>query len=201
MDEPVRVSGWRLFVAALLEPQANHELRGWVQIGQPLAQEHALSLRWVPMEQRHLTLQFLGDCEPEQVNVLAEQLSSALRQRTSVSYSWSGVETFGAPQRARVVFAGPRSEANELEALAARVQEPLRRLGYVPDKPFHGHVTLARLRPQRRTRPFLEAWNARLAMKGEAQGLHRFERIALMRSELNPDGARYHPLEQWTLRG
>lgn len=194
-------NSWRLFVAAQLEAEANRELQRWVDLAQPLAGELGLKLRWVPAEQRHLTLQFLGACEPALVEQLARRISLALRARTPIDYSWSSVETFGAPQRARVIFAALRSKGTALDELAIEVREQLRGVGCAPDKPFHGHVTLARLQPQRDSGRLLEAWRPRLTKPGREVARYQLRRVALMRSQLGPRGAHYQTLVQWTLSG
>ena len=70
-----------------------------------------------------------------------------------------------------------------LEPLAAAVADATRGVGEPTDRPFRGHLTLARVRRDR-TAPSAAAGDA-------VEGAWPVDQVAVVRSELHPDGARY----------
>jgi 2'-5' RNA ligase len=82
-----------------------------------------------------------------------------------------------------------------LDALAHRLAGATREMGQPPsDRPFRGHVTLARAR-----RPAALTGLAKLA--GGVADEWRVTEITLVQSDLRPDGARYAVLDRWRLGG
>jgi 2'-5' RNA ligase len=131
-------------------------------------------VRWTTADQWHVTLRFLGEVEGPApvVEALAEaQLEPAAAQLGPAS------EAFG-----RHVVAVPVAGLDEL---ARRVAAATARFGSPPpDRPYRGHVTLARVRQGDPRALAGEAIEARWAV----------EQVRLMCSRLHPDGARYEDL-------
>jgi 2'-5' RNA ligase len=141
-------------------------------------------VRWVPREQWHLTVRFLGRVGDLQrlvagLDDLAPVPGPALRI--------GGVGAFPDPGRAAVLWAGVDEGARPLEDLARRVEALVTAAGQPPDaRPFHGHLTLARLARPRSASAFLEAWG------GGAPGARWAVReLVLFESDTRPDGARH----------
>jgi 2'-5' RNA ligase len=108
--------------------------------------ELAVSLpgaRWVPPENLHLTLRFLGEVQPNQAEDVDLALA-ALRGRRLV-LEMSGVGTVNRAGREVALWAGiARNQA--LEHLQAKIETAMQRAGLAPEKRrFTPHVTLARL--------------------------------------------------------
>lgn len=90
------------------------------------------ALRFTPREQWHVTLRFIGDCDPARVlDALAGE-----RFRGGDAVLGPRVETLG-----RRVVVVPVSG---LEELAAQVRRATAQLGQPPEQSFRGHLTLAR---------------------------------------------------------
>ncbi|MHC5011127.1 MAG: RNA 2',3'-cyclic phosphodiesterase [Planctomycetota bacterium] len=97
----------------------------------------------------HLTLQFLGDTEEQDVPAIGRALRAAAAAAEPVAVRYGGLGAFPNAARARVVWAG----VSEVEApgalsdLARAVGRELRPLGFPPEsRRYHPHVTLGRLR-------------------------------------------------------
>jgi 2'-5' RNA ligase len=75
-----------------------------------------------------------------------------------------------------------------LDELAAAVTARTAHLGEPPRKRFLGHLTIARLTPHA---PMPKALGAYLATGFEV------DEIALVRSRLHPEGARYETIDSW----
>lgn len=183
----------RLFVALDLPGPVREELAAWGrgELSDPV-------LRPVDPHALHITLAFLGYRPEKEIEslsrIVAESAGSAPRieLRNPVARP-----TRGRPR----LFALP-AESPEAIGLQAELQRGLvaERL-YKPEKrEFWPHVTVARVRPEGRgsRRP----GNVLRPPGALPQGLLRpFDgvRIALYRSDLEPQGARYSPLAQVAL--
>lgn len=111
--------------------------------------------RWVPPENLHLTLRFIGEVAGDEADDIYHALS-AVRPR-SFDITLSGVGHFETGGEVRQLWAGVERSA-ELVALRDRIESTLVRLGLEPDgRRFTPHVTLARLRdtPAHRVSTFL----------------------------------------------
>ena len=98
--------------------------------------------RWVPPENYHLTLRFIGEVE----NVLADELDQALSTIRARPFELTlrGVDVFEKAGRIHALYVGV--ERNErLLHLQSKVETALQRAGLPPErKRFAPHVTLAR---------------------------------------------------------
>jgi RNA 2',3'-cyclic 3'-phosphodiesterase len=99
--------------------------------------------RWVPVEQLHLTLAFMGEVEEKTAEKLSERLSLIHSPPFNLRFSVTGC--FPNRHRPRVLWAGLDSQPS-LTQLAAVVHEAVLVCG-IPqeERPFSPHITLARL--------------------------------------------------------
>ncbi len=101
--------------------------------------------RWTPTPQMHLTLAFLGEQPQSLVPALASALDTIAGTSTRLSLAVQGIGAFPTWQRARVVWLGVE-QSPALMQLADAVTRACRDLGVPGEgRPFHPHVTLARL--------------------------------------------------------
>ena len=111
--------------------------------------------RWVPPENLHLTLRFIGEVDGGEAEDIYHALS-AVRPR-SFDITLSGVGHFGTSSEVKSLWVGVERNA-ELVALRDRIESALVRVGLEPEgRRFTPHVTLARLRdtPVHRVSTFL----------------------------------------------
>lgn len=100
----------------------------------------------VSPHQMHLTLKFLGDISPEQVNDIASALNSISASFPPLNLSVVGLGAFPNTRRPRVLWAGIMPQ-EILVDLASRVDQSIVELGFAPEKrQFSPHMTLARFR-------------------------------------------------------
>jgi 2'-5' RNA ligase len=100
-------------------------------------------LRWTRVEQRHLTLQFLG-AVPD-AEELKASVANSLRESGPFTLRLGGAGAFPNARRASVLWIGVHEGAQALAALAERVTRATATLGFEgDDRPYRPHVTLAR---------------------------------------------------------
>lgn len=111
-----------------------------------LLESRGLICRWVPANNIHLTLRFLGDCAVETVESVKSALSHAAASVEPFAVFTSDFGAFPNARRARVLWLG-LSEPPELHALFAAVDRELEHVGFAPeDRPFHPHITFGRIK-------------------------------------------------------
>jgi len=129
----------RLFVAVDL-PETVRQRLALVRAPLPDA-------RWVPTENMHLTLRFIGEVAPS----LATEIDTLLSRINAPPFEMrlGRLGTFGSRGRVRILWAG--IDGNEaLVHLQAKVESACVRAGLPPDpRKFHAHVTLARCKDVR----------------------------------------------------
>lgn len=138
--------------------------------------------------QWHLTLAFLGRADLDAV----AGVLTALAVRPGM-VRLGGLGAFPSDRRARVVWLGVREGEQWLAQAAAAVQALVRPLGHEPEaRPYHGHLTLARLRTPQDVRDLL----------GEpVDGGPPFQvsEVVLFESRLRRTGAEYVPRARFAL--
>lgn len=185
----------RMFVALDLPQIVRESIATW---GEAALADPAL--RRVPSESLHVTLAFLGNRQPDDVERIAELMEEVAA--IPVLLELGG--PVGRPEQGRPSLVALPVLHRPVEGLQERLSEVLafERL-YEPEKrPFWPHVTVARVRAEGR--------GSRRPMRVEVPsgpsptewvGWFNGVRISLYRSELQPSGARYVPLAQVELPG
>ena len=126
----------RLFVALDLPWTLRERLAVLAGTGLPGA-------RWVPPENYHLTLRFIGEMPGHRAEDIDIALAG-LRGR-GFSLTLAGVGTFAKGGRATAVWAGVERNP-QLDRLQNKIETALQRCGLEPERRrFQPHVTLARL--------------------------------------------------------
>lgn len=156
-------------------------------------------LRWVAAESMHLTLQFLGDIEQEQVSPLELRLRTAAAEFAAFDVRLTELGVFPNLRRPRILWAGLQAP-DSLAVLQRAIEAHMAELGFArEDRPFTPHLTLARA--HRDAQP---AQLAGLAAALKAEQLTplaaRLDELVLFRSQLNRGGAVYNPLIRIRLR-
>jgi RNA 2',3'-cyclic 3'-phosphodiesterase len=151
-------------------------------------------IRWVAPQNIHLTLQFLGDVSPANL----ERVASELRLEASCHHAFdiqvANIGAFPSPQRARVIWIGLEAPSG-LPALQRGVEAVTSRLGYpVEQRKFSPHLTIGRVDQNAPADGMQRIFSS--IQKTEIKILGRFhvDAIHLMKSDLFPSGPVYTPL-------
>jgi 2'-5' RNA ligase len=143
--------------------------------------------RWARPEGMHITLKFVGETPEATIPRMRDALAG-LRSRSLVEMNFRGLGFFPDARRPRVFWAGIESSPN-LGELAAGVERVLEPLGFAREtRPFHAHLTLARLEAGVGASRLREA----VERLGAAEfGAARAAEFYLYQSVLKPSGAEY----------
>ncbi|WP_111766361.1 RNA 2',3'-cyclic phosphodiesterase [Nakamurella deserti] len=162
----------RLFAAVVPPPEAVGHLEEFLD-GLRTARP---DLRWVPPARWHLTLQFLGECGPYEVERQRDRWERRALRSRPMQVRLAGAGAFPHPWMARAVWVGLAGAVDAFSALAADDQVP--------------HLTVARTRE----RAELSALVDEVAhYDGPTWTAHE---LVLVESRLGAEtGPRYRPLE------
>ncbi len=164
---------------------------------QKTLRRQGIDLRWVPPENLHFTLKFLGDIDPAIVSPLGNRLGELAARTQAFPLEAAGAGAFPNPRQPRVFWIGLRRGSEPLVQLAEEVSLIVRDFPTQADnKPFKPHLTIGRSRDR-------EARSLHLAddLLHCAFGECFCDRLLLIQSQLGPGGARYTPLIEAELTG
>lgn len=153
----------------------------------------AEALRFVRPEIVHLTVRFFGDLDRKQLEKARHAVRNLHRAWTPPAISIGPIGAFPNPRRPQILWVGVDDPAGELAELAAVTDRAIRLVGFGPaDKPFVGHMTLARVARGRQVAD-LATLTAGLT---PPDGPLTIESITLFRSDLRgAEGPLYTPIE------
>lgn len=169
------------------------------------AGEHIADLRgrvpdvragWERSEKLHLTLKFLGEVEEPRVADLKGAAARAAQSALPFSLRIEGAGAFPPRGLPRILWLGVADDSGALARLQHRLEEECEAEGFQREaRPFHPHITIARLRRPEGAR--------RLALLHQEKGFAPAEvpvvDLVLIRSELGPGGSRYTELSRHPL--
>ena len=161
----------RLFIAVWPPEQVVAELTS-------LERKDQRGVRFVRPQNWHITLRFLGEAHPDEVCDALDSITPAPAR------AQLGPAVDVIAERALII------PVDGLDALADTVEQHSRHIGQPPHKRFVGHLTVARVKPHVAMPPVLGA---------PVSAEFDVNAIALVRSRLDPQGARYDTIETWSV--
>jgi 2'-5' RNA ligase len=183
----------RSFIAIELPEETRQTLAA---IQQELKRTGA-GVRWVKPSSIHLTLKFLGNVHPAQVEDIAAAVAGAVRHEPPVTLHAAGVGAFPSQRKPRVIWVGLQGQVERLGHIQARLEKALQPLGFAPEKrPFRPHLTLGRIKDRRGLPNLVDALAAL-----DVPEFNSFDadEIILYKSDLRPTGAIYTKLHRMPL--
>ena len=148
---------------------------------------------WVKRENIHLTLKFLGDVVPNQISVIKNSIEQVTDTRSPFSMELGGIGAFPNLSRPRIIWAGVKTGADEVAAIAKDIDIRLGRHGYERnEKPFRPHLTLARLKSRTDLKPLVDVFQQYDTISGARMIV---KQVRIVQSQLRRSGAVYTPLE------
>jgi 2'-5' RNA ligase len=182
----------RAFIAVELPETVKRELAA---VQQRLAVAPAADIKWVPPQDIHLTLKFLGWVAPNRIDDIKSAISEAVKPFAPFELGLSGLGGFPNLRRLNVVWCGLTGDLSRLVELQQAVEKYVSPLGYpTENRAFSPHLTLARLREDATpgARQMLAAKIAETKYQSDLS--IPVDSVSLMQSRLLPTGAVYNCL-------
>ena len=151
-------------------------------------------VRWVPTQNMHLTLKFLGDVAASHVDFLKQLLAREADSHSQFDIQISGLGSYPTSRRPRVLWAGLQAPAGLL-SLQKSVEAGTTRLGYEQEEhPFSPHLTLGRVRQTTSPAEMQKVRAALDTIQLGNIGTARVDSIHLFKSDRQPSGSIYTKL-------
>ncbi len=179
----------RLFVAV----EVPFAVRGQVAAAAAPWRERHPRARWVPQQNQHLTMKFLGATWPRLVEWVKEAVCEVAGSAAPFESRIRGFGAFPSAARARVLWAGLEEGGASFAALAEGLDAALAREFEPEKRAFTAHLTVARFDPPAR----LEGLDEVLF----ASEPFAVERLILFRSHLRRPAPVYEPVAEFPLGG
>ena len=186
----------RAFIAIELPAEITEALEGVSgELKRALGAERGLS--WVKPGNIHLTLKFLGDIDASAVDDISARLAAAAEGIAPFEVALTTIGAFPGVRNPRVLWVGI-DVPDVLRDLKENVEDALDELGFErEERPFRPHLTLCRVKSAPAGRRLGRAVDEH---PGIPRARFRVESFALMRSQLNPKGAKYTVLKEIHLK-
>jgi len=177
-----------------------NEMRLFIAIGIPAVVKTSINgiigkigadsrgVRWVPTENMHLTVKFLGDVRDDLIPMIKERLLPLGIHHQPFTVDVRGAGAFPNLRTPNVLWIG--IEASErLKSLFMEIDISLSEIGFVrEDRKFSPHLTVGRVRDRRGIDPIVKEL---ATYKDAFFGTIEVREILLMKSVLKPSGAEY----------
>lgn len=158
-----------------------------------------IRMKYTDPENIHLTLKFLGDIRPSDVEAINVQLSAAAAGFSPMTLSAAGMGVFPSIRRPRVLWTGVAGQSQMLEALHQEVENAMAAIGFEKEnRRFSGHFTLGRFKGKAdaaRLADAIRQFGDFATDEFTADAVHLFE------STLTPKGPIYRKLASHPLNG
>ena len=150
------------------------------------------NLKIVKPQNIHVTMRFLGNISPNMIDSIYEEMEKV--SFTPFEIELRGLGAFPTLKYARVVWAGIKKDAEELEGISDQLEPRLQRLGFKPDsRGFSPHLTIARVRSGRNKAELIRTIQE---FEDYQFGMIKASCLRLKRSVLTPKGPIYSTLRE-----
>lgn len=180
----------RLFLAA----EVPEDVKQSVEVSIEPWRQSVPDARWIPPENWHITLKFLGAAERGLLPWIEETIGAVASAHEPVEARLTNLGAFPSAGRARVLWAGVDEPGNRLAALVSDLETALARDFRVELRRFHPHLTVARSEPPLRLPD-------RFATTTVTSGPFTVARIVLFQSHLQRPHSRYERLRRFPIGG
>ncbi len=183
------MSAIRAFIAIDLPPEIRQRVDQVT--GQLQKRLEGVPVRWIPVENIHLTLKFLGDVSLANLEILQKIFQTEVANHHLFEFSVGGVGAFPGSRNPRVIWVGVEAPS-DLTNLQRGIETAMARLGYArEDRPFSAHLTLGRVSRNASSHDLHGIGDVLETAKVGFLGVAHVDLIHLYRSDLKPSGAVY----------
>ena len=184
----------RCFIAVNLPDKIRVEIKSYLSELMRLTS----AVKWVRVENIHLTLKFLGEIEADKVKLIEDKLADIGNVFSPFELSIAGSGCFPGRKNPRVFWLGlEQGIENPLFSLHQWIEKQLSPLGFAIEKRrFSPHLTLGRVKNQE---DFSDLYTF-LDQQPFKKTIFRADKLSFMQSVLKPTGAVYSVIHEYFFR-
>ena len=151
---------------------------------------------WVKPNNVHLTLKFLGDVDPDNLESIGEAIEGVASRYRRFSLGIGGLGAFPNFARPRVMWIGVKDGSERVSSLAQDINVALNECCGVSfdTKKFNPHLTIARLKERVDLRSYANQYRQYDRIEGAEM---KVDTISLIQSQLHPTGAIYSTVQSY----
>ena len=153
------------------------------------------NIKYVDLENLHLTLKFFGDIDTEGIDLLSSKISNVVNDFDSFKIKIKGCGAFPNTKRIKVIWLGLEDD-EIVKKLHDELDKEFVKLGFDKDKKFSSHLTIGRMKSAKgknKVKSTIEEFEE--VDIGEMS----VDKIILKKSTLTPQGPIYEDLEIFEL--
>jgi 2'-5' RNA ligase len=151
-------------------------------------------IRWVPSDNMHLTLKFLGDVVDSHLSFLKQMISQTANSHAPFDLQIGGLGCYPNPRAPRVIWIGIHAPS-VLSSLQKNLEAGAARLGYEKEeRAFSPHLTIGRVRQNANPADLPKVRAALNSTQLGEMEIARVDSLHLFKSDLTPHGSIYTKL-------
>ncbi|MCG6185988.1 RNA 2',3'-cyclic phosphodiesterase [Maribellus maritimus] len=180
-------SNIRTFIAVKIKPEP--ELVNLLHNCRDVFEREAI--KWVEENNLHLTLKFLGETSPAQIQKIKNCIENSGAKYSSFVFQLNGLGYFESKGQPRVLFSGIRN-FEQIEFFAADLETCLNTLGFEKEnREFKPHLTIGRIKFLKNKKSFYRFVEER---KNQTFQIVKVTEVIFYQSILKTGGPQYIPL-------
>jgi 2'-5' RNA ligase len=140
----------RIFLGVNLSLATTRKIADVIARMQRVVDDRELRVAWVPPENLHLTLKFLGWSHAETLPAIRDRTEEWTRACKGFELVARGVGAFPDARHARILWVGVQDPSGALGRLVSDIEGAMAQLGFEREaRPYHPHVTIGRVKDGR----------------------------------------------------
>lgn len=153
------------------------------------------NIKYVELENLHLTLKFFGDIDTEGIDLLSSKIEEVISRFDSFTLKIKGCGAFPNTNRIKVIWLG-LEEDEIVKKLHDELDKEFVKLGFDKDKKFSSHLTIGRMKSAKGK----DKVKSTIKEFSEIEiGEMNVDRIILKKSTLTPQGPIYDNIKIFEL--
>ncbi|MBE6498961.1 MAG: RNA 2',3'-cyclic phosphodiesterase [Methanobrevibacter thaueri] len=152
-------------------------------------------IKYVELENLHLTLKFFGDIDTNGLKLLEKAISNVLKEFKPFNIKLAGCGAFPNTNHIKVIWVGIDDDTI-LKQLHDKLDSEFNRLGFDKDKKFSTHLTIGRMKSAKNKN---QVKNIIEEFENIEIGTMQVDTVSLKKSTLTPAGPIYEDIEIFKL--
>lgn len=182
----------RCFIAIDLPEELKRQIELVINLIAPLSKD----IKWVPSENIHLTVKFLGEVKEDRLPEIEQRLRDICRIHAPFSISVRGTGAFPNEKSPNVIWIGV-NKSDRLKSLYLDIDNSLSEAGFEKESRKHSpHLTIGRVKSRK---DILQVMNSLHEFRSKLFGNADVVEVHLMKSILRPSGSEYSKVRSFRL--